>query len=132
MQNDAKIYNSQMPLADKILCDVPCSGLGVIRSKPEIKYTELEKIKKLPDIQYEILSTASQYLKKNGELVYSTCTINKAENDAIIDRFLNEHKNFEPVEIMQEYKIYNGYKATIFPEHFGCEGFFISKIRKVD
>lgn len=132
MQNDAKIYNSQMPLADKILCDVPCSGFGVIRSKPEIKYTELEKIKKLPDIQYEILSTASQYLKKNGELVYSTCTINKAENDAIIDRFLNEHKNFEPVEIMQEYKIYNGYKATIFPEHFGCEGFFISKIRKVD
>lgn len=132
MQNDAKIYNSQIPLADKILCDVPCSGFGVIRSKPEIKYTELEKIKKLPDIQYEILSTASQYLKKNGELVYSTCTINKAENDAIIDRFLNEHKNFEPVEIMQEYKIYNGYKATIFPEHFGCEGFFISKIRKVD
>lgn len=132
MQNDAKIYNSQIPLADKILCDVPCSGLGVIRSKPEIKYTELKKIKKLPDIQYEILSTASQYLKKNGELVYSTCTINKAENDAIIDRFLNEHKNFEPVEIMQEYKIYNGYKATIFPEHFGCEGFFISKIRKVD
>lgn len=132
MQNDAKNYNSQIPLADKILCDVPCSGLGVIRSKPEIKYTELEKIKKLPDIQYEILSTASQYLKKNGELVYSTCTINKAENDAIIDRFLNEHKNFEPVEIMQEYKIYNGYKATIFPEHFGCEGFFISKIRKVD
>lgn len=132
MQNDAKIYNSQIPLADKILCDVPCSGFGVMRSKPEIKYTELEKIKKLPDIQYEILSTASQYLKKNGELVYSTCTINKAENDAIIDRFLNEHKNFEPVEIMQEYKIYNGYKATIFPEHFGCEGFFISKIRKVD
>lgn len=132
MQNDAKIYNSQMPLADKILCDVPCSGFGVIRSKPEIKYTELEKIKNLPDIQYEILSTASQYLKKNGELVYSTCTINKAENDDVIDKFLSEHKNFEPVEIMQEYNIFNGYKATIFPEYFGCEGFFISKIRKVD
>jgi len=132
MQNDAKKFNSQIPLADKILCDVPCSGFGVIRSKPEIKYTDLEKIKKLPDIQYEILSTASQYLKKNGELVYSTCTINKAENDAIIDRFLNEHKNFKPVEIMQEYGAFSGYKATIFPEHFGCEGFFISKIRKVD
>ena len=132
MQNDAKKFNSQIPLANKILCDVPCSGFGVIRSKPEIKYTDFEKTQKLPDIQYEILSTASQYLKKNGELVYSTCTINKSENDAIIDRFLNEHKNFEPVEIMQEYNIFNGYKATIFPEHFGCEGFFISKIRKVD
>lgn len=132
MQNDAKKFNSQIPLADKILCDVPCSGLGVIRSKPEIKYIDLESIRKLPDIQYEILSTASRYLKKGGELVYSTCTINRDENDLVIDRFLNEHRNFEPVEIMQEYDSFSGYKATIFPEHFDCEGFFISKIRKVD
>ncbi len=132
MQNDAKKFNSQIQLADKILCDVPCSGFGVIRSKPELKYTELESIKKLPEIQYEILSTASKYLKKGGELVYSTCTINKEENDFVIDRFLKKNKNFEPVEIMQEYEGFNGYKATIFPEHFDCEGFFISKIRKVD
>lgn len=132
IQNDAKIFNPQLPLADKILCDVPCSGLGVIRSKPELKYINLEDIKKLPNIQYEILSVASQYLKKNGELVYSTCTINKDENDYVIDKFLSEHKNFEPVEIMQEYDKFNGYKATIFPKHFNCEGFFISKIRKVD
>lgn len=132
MQNDAKKFNSQIPLADKILCDVPCSGFGVIRSKPEIKYTDLKKVQALPDIQYEILSTASQYLKVNGELVYSTCTINKDENDAIIDKFLNSHPNFKPVDIMQEYDNFSGYKATIFPEHFGCEGFFISKIRKVD
>ncbi len=132
MQNDAKKFNPQMPFADKILCDVPCSGLGVIRSKPEIKYIDLESIKNLPDIQFEILSTASRYLKKGGELVYSTCTINKAENDLVIDKFLNEHSNFEPIEIMQEYDGFSGYKATIFPEHFDCEGFFISKIRKVD
>lgn len=132
MQNDAKNFNSQIPFADKILCDVPCSGLGVIRSKPEIKYIDLASIRKLPDIQYEILSTASRYLKKGGELVYSTCTINKDENDLVIDKFLNEHSNFEPVEIMKEYDSFSGYKATIFPEHFDCEGFFISKIRKVD
>ncbi|MBQ5317587.1 MAG: 16S rRNA (cytosine(967)-C(5))-methyltransferase RsmB [Oscillospiraceae bacterium] len=132
IKNDAKNYNSDFPLADKILCDVPCSGLGVIRSKPEIKYIDVKKINNLPQIQYEILSTAAQYLKKGGELVYSTCTINKEENDMVIDKFLRENRNFEPVDILQEYKISEGYKATIFPMHFGCEGFFISKIRKVD
>ena len=133
MQNDAKKFNNNIPIADKILCDVPCSGFGVIRSKPELKYVELNKIKQLPEIQYEILSTASQYLKKGGELVYSTCTINKDENDDVIDRFLKEHTNFEPVEVLSEFSdVSKGYKATIFPHHFGCEGFFISKIRKVD
>ncbi len=133
MQNDAKIFNNDIPVADKILCDVPCSGFGVIRSKPELKYIELESIKKLPEIQYEILSVAAQYLKKGGELVYSTCTINRDENDNVIDKFLQEHSNYEPVEVMSEFgEISDGYKATIFPHHFGCEGFFISKIRKVD
>lgn len=133
MQNDAKKFNNNIPMADKILCDVPCSGIGVIRSKPELKYVELNTIKKLPEIQYEILSTASQYLKKGGELVYSTCTINKDENDNVVDRFLKEHTNFEPVDVLSEFgDVSNGHKATIFPHHFGCEGFFISKIRKVD
>lgn len=132
VQNDAKVFNSTFPMADKILCDVPCSGFGVIRSKPEIKYTDLSSIERLPEIQYEILCTASKYLKNGGELVYSTCTLNKVENDDIIDRFLAEHNDFESVNIMEEYKdIADGHKATIFPKHFGCEGFFISKIRKV-
>ncbi len=132
IQNDAKKFNEKFPLADKILCDVPCSGFGVIRSKPELKYVDLDTVKKLPEIQYEILSMSSKYLKKGGELVYSTCTINRSENDYVIDKFLSEHKNFEPVEVMQEYDDFNGHKATIFPKHFGCEGFFISKIRKVE
>lgn len=133
IQNDAKKINDELPLADKILCDVPCSGFGVIRSKPELKYVDLNEIKRLPEIQYEILCTASKYLKKGGELVYSTCTINKDENDNIIDRFLSEHKNFEPVNFGKNFpSIAQGYKATIFPQNFDCEGFFISKIRKVD
>ena len=133
LQNDAKKFNEKIPFADKILCDVPCSGFGVIRSKPELKYTELDTVKKLPEIQYEILKTAAGYLKTGGELVYSTCTINRDENDNVIDKFLSENKNFEPVEILSEYNdVFEGHKATIFPKHFGCEGFFISKIRKVD
>lgn len=125
--NDAKIFNESFPEADKVLCDVPCSGFGVIRSKPELKYTNLEDVKSLPKVQYEILTTAAKYLKCGGELVYSTCTLSRAENDDVIDRFLSENKNFVPAEIMG----FNDYKMTIFPKDFDCEGFFISKIRKV-
>ena len=125
--NDAKILNESFPAADKILCDVPCSGFGVIRSKPELKYTDLEAVKGLPKVQYDILTTAAKYLKCGGELVYSTCTLSRAENDDIIDKFLSENKNFAPAEIDG----YNDYKLTIFPKDFDCEGFFISKIRKV-
>ena len=125
--NDAKIFNESFPAADKILCDVPCSGFGVIRSKPELKYTDLEAVKGLPKVQYDILTTAAKYLKCGGELVYSTCTLSRAENDDMIDKFLSENKNFAPAEIDG----YNDYKLTIFPNDFDCEGFFISKIRKV-
>ncbi|MDE7279732.1 MAG: 16S rRNA (cytosine(967)-C(5))-methyltransferase RsmB, partial [Oscillospiraceae bacterium] len=131
VKNDAKVFNGCFPKADKVLCDVPCSGFGVIRSKPELKYTDLKSISRLPEVQYEILCTASEYLKSGGELVYSTCTLNRDENDSVIDLFLDKHRNFSAVDIMEEYGN-SGYKTTIFPKDFGCEGFFISKIRKDD
>ena len=86
-------------MADKILCDVPCSGLGVIRRKPEIKYKNFEEFERLPEIQYKILENAVKYLKPGGELVYSTCTVNPVENVRVIDRFLKEYKNFKGVKI---------------------------------
>lgn len=130
--NDAGKFNESFPKADKIICDVPCSGFGVIRSKPEIKYNGIERAKELPEVQYNILSSASSYLKDGGELVYSTCTLHKAENDDIIDRFLNEHHDFEPANvIVRGEDIREQYKFTVFPDEFDCEGFFISKIRKV-
>ena len=131
LQNDAKDFNENFPMFDKILCDVPCSGFGVIRSKPEIKYTQLKDVERLPDIQYEILQTAVQYLKIGGELVYSTCTILKEENDYIINRFLNEHPEFEGVSFLEELgEPFGNYKATIMAGNLECEGFFISKIRR--
>ncbi|MDE5858975.1 MAG: 16S rRNA (cytosine(967)-C(5))-methyltransferase RsmB, partial [Oscillospiraceae bacterium] len=87
-------------------------------------------IERLPQIQYEILCMAAGYLKTGGELVYSTCTLNKKENDGVIDRFLAENNAFEGVDIMEEFGN-KGHKMTIFPRQFDCEGFFISKIRKV-
>ena len=131
LQNDAKIYNENFPQFDKILCDVPCSGTGVIRSKPEIKYLDMNAAERLPEIQYAILETASRYLKSSGELVYSTCSVLKDENDGVIDRFLSEHSDFEGVSFLEDIgKPFGGYKAVIFPSDLDCEGFFISKIRK--
>ncbi len=132
LQNDAKVFNSNLGVFDKILCDVPCSGLGVIRSKPEIKYTDLSKIAGLPKVQYDILCTASEYLKPGGELVYSTCTVLKEENDDVIDRFLNEHSNFEKSCFLGRLgEPFGSYKTVMFAGKYDCEGFFISKIRRV-
>lgn len=132
LQNDAKIFNKNFPKFDKILCDVPCSGTGVIRSKPEIKYADLKKFEGLPKIQYDILSTASKYLKVGGELVYSTCTVLKEENELVIDKFLEENKDFEGVSFLTDIGApFGGYKASIIAESFDCEGFFISKIRRI-
>lgn len=131
LQNNAVIYNDSFPRFDKILCDVPCSGTGVIRSKPEIKYLDMTKAERLPEIQYAILETAARYLKPGGELVYSTCSVLKEENDGVIDRFLGEHGDFEGVSFLEDIgKPFGGYKAVIFPSDMDCEGFFISKARK--
>ncbi len=133
MQGNAQIYDEKIPMADKILCDVPCSGLGVIRRKPEIKYKNYEEFERLPDIQYKILETASKYLKIGGELVYSTCTVNPAENKEVIDKFLSEHKNFEGISFLEEMgQPFDEFVVTLFPENFASDGFFISKIKRIE
>ncbi|MBQ7288252.1 MAG: 16S rRNA (cytosine(967)-C(5))-methyltransferase RsmB [Clostridia bacterium] len=97
IENDARHYAPQMGEFDKILCDVPCSGYGVIRRKPEIKQKETEDFISLPEIQYQILQTSSRYLKKGGLLLYSTCTVRFAENDFVVHRFLKENKDYKMV-----------------------------------
>ena len=132
LTNNAKEYNPELPLADKILCDVPCAGLGVISKKPEIKYKSENEISSLPKIQYEIIKTASKYLKIGGELVYSTCSLNKEENDDVIDAFLKENTDYAGVSFLEDIrKSSDGYKMTIFPDDFNSDGFFISKIRRI-
>lgn len=130
--NNGKLFNEKIPMADKILCDVPCSGLGVIRRKPEIKYKNPDDFERLPNIQYDILCTSCEYLKVGGELVYSTCTLSKAENDEVIDKFLSEHNDFEKVDILPQYeKPFGSYKATITPGFCNSDGFFIAKVKRV-
>ncbi len=128
---DASKLSGDVPMADKILCDVPCSGLGVIRRKPEIKYKDPKEFERLPLIQYEILKRSAEHLKPGGELVYSTCTVSKNENDMVIDKFLEEHSDYEGVPFLEHLgEPFGGYKAVLFPMYFNNDGFFISKIRR--
>ncbi len=122
---DSSIYNDNLPLADKILCDVPCSGLGVIRRKPEIKYKDFAFVDKLCDLQYNILNCASKYLKQGGTLVYSTCSLSKKENQNVCDRFLELHSDFKKVTLTDS----DGY-MTLMPHKNGTDGFFVAKFVK--
>ena len=108
--------------ADRVLCDVPCSGLGTIRRKPEIRYKDMGFIDNLTLLQYNILVNASKYVKEGGVLVYSTCTLNRAENEAVCDRFLQENADFHKLEAYQ----------TLLPHKDGTDGFFFARLgRKV-
>ncbi len=130
-QNNAKVYNSELPMADRVLCDVPCSGLGVIGRKPEIKYNYAGEsdLSQFPIVQYEILKTSSQYVKPGGTLVYSTCTLNRNENDNIAERFLRENPDFEGCKLSH----FDDYKATITPAtcQYGGDGFFMAKFLRI-
>ena len=88
-------------MADRVLADVPCSGLGVIRRKPEIKYKDITDFTELVEIQKRILNNAAKYVKSGGTLVYSTCTINKDENQLQISEFLSNHEEFELISEKQ-------------------------------
>ncbi|SEH45743.1 16S rRNA (cytosine967-C5)-methyltransferase [Ruminococcus flavefaciens] len=126
---DATVFDPDLPKFTKILCDVPCSGLGVIGSKPEIKYKNISDFAGLPDIQYKIVCNALNYLEEGGTLVYSTCTVRKAENEEVCERLLREHPELEAVELPEMLGENFGTMATLMPPKFGS-GFFIAKFRK--
>lgn len=119
---------------DYVLCDVPCSGMGIVRRKPEIKYKEEEEVLNLPDLQYQILENASSYLKEGGILIYSTCTIFKQENTDVVDRFLNNHKDYE-LDDLGSVKEFLGIGdkglVKILPDRYEMDGFFISRMKKI-
>ena len=117
--------------ADKIICDVPCSGFGVIGKKPEIRYKDIKESANLPKIQYDILENVQNYLKVGGTLVYSTCTILPDENENNIKKFLENHKNFELVPFSVGELEVKGGMITLLPHTHHTDGFFIAKLKKV-
>ncbi len=130
--NDATEFNENFPFADRVLCDVPCSGLGIIGKKPEIKYKKLDDTKALLPIQRKILETASGYLKSGGRLVYSTCSVNPNENRKICDAFLKAHPEFRSVRVLPEIPrtVDEGDYLTLFPHKNNCDGFFVAAFVK--
>ena len=135
---DSSVYNGELSeSADKILVDAPCSGLGIIRRKPEIKWnSSSHKISGLRELQKKILENAAMYLKPGGELVYCTCTILPEENEETTEAVLEKHPELERVDItpmlpehIKKETAKDGY-VTLFPNTDGTDGFFICKLRK--
>ncbi|WP_195260396.1 16S rRNA (cytosine(967)-C(5))-methyltransferase RsmB [Clostridium paraputrificum] len=127
---DAKLVS----YADRVLLDVPCSGIGIIRKKPEIKWTKKRKdLKEIVEVQREILENAWEYLKTGGVMVYSTCTLNKEENEENIKWFLSKHKDatIEKVFIGKGANLCYDQMGTltILPNEY-MDGFFVAKIKK--
>ena len=122
---------------DRVLCDVPCSGLGVIAKKPEIRHKDLSESARLPAIQAAILEASAGYLKPGGVLVYSTCTILPSENGEVIRGFLASHPEFEPLDFAfpagdpsVAAVVSEGGMVTLFPDDNRTDGFFIARLRK--
>lgn len=119
---------------DRVLVDAPCSGLGVLRRKPDIKYSKAEEdIYALKSVQMDILHETSKLVKQGGILVFSTCTVDKEENNETAAKFLELHPEFEPHPLRLPQGISmkdGGYSLQIFPQDFGGDGFFISSFRK--
>ncbi len=130
---DASIYNENLGLADIVLCDVPCSGFGVIHRKPEIRYKKPQDIDKLPDLQYFILCNASRYVKDKGMLAYSTCTLNPKENEEVCERFLKENENFVCVPLQSPLinTLPSSNFTTLLPHLNDSDGFFFAIFKRM-
>jgi len=130
---DASDKNApSLPLADRILCDVPCSGLGVTGKKPEIKYKDFSFLPSLYDVQLSILENSSRYLKPDGKLIYSTCTLNPEENINICRKFLSGHNEFILCDILEDIEGFRDMKTlTVLPYVYGCDGFFIACFKRI-
>ena len=129
--NNAVSFSEELPQADRVLCDVPCSCLGTIRRKPEIKYKE-EDLSELPRLQRAILEISARYVRVGGTLVYSTCTLSKAENEGVAEDFAKAHDDFAPiVQPLQYAGIQNAPMRTFFPEKDGGDGFFTAAFRRI-
>lgn len=133
-RRDASKPYTELPPMDGVLCDVPCSGYGVIRRKPEIRYKPLISVKGLPELQLTILSHGAELVKPGGLLLYATCTLNPAENGEVAQAFLDSHSEFEPapfqlpgVEHLVEEPAHT---LTMLPAGGGSDGFFAARFRR--
>ena len=131
LQNDATIPRVEFfGKFDRVICDVPCSGLGVLGKKADLRYNSYETMDRLPELQYSILTASANYLNDGGTLLYSTCTLNPAENGENVIRFLNEHPEFTAADFSVGGICSEGGMLTLVPHIHRTDGFFIAKLEK--
>ena len=131
------LENSETETADAVICDVPCSGLGLVRRKPEIRYKEDLFDNSLKEIQYKILTASSRLVKKGGRLLYSTCTLNPDENNRMVEKFLSENEDFQGEDIILPKNINRTveeklYECSLFPQTNNSDGFYFAVLRRKD
>ena len=131
------VPDSLVGVADNVLVDAPCSGLGTLRRNPGMKWTTTpDAISELSSKQYEILSEYSQCVKQNGRLVYATCTLTADENERVVEKFLTSHSDFElmrPSHILERYGLQGleiGHYLRLFPHVHGTDGFFAAVMKR--
>ncbi|HJA25174.1 MAG TPA: 16S rRNA (cytosine(967)-C(5))-methyltransferase RsmB [Candidatus Fournierella merdigallinarum] len=131
-KGDASVYDPALAGADRVLCDVPCSGLGIIAKKPDIRYKSLEGGEKLRALQLKILANAARYVKEGGRLVYSTCTVDKRENGEVVRAFLAGHGEFVPEQppVVLPGALLEDKMQTMLPGFAGPDGFFTAVLRR--
>ena len=117
---------------DAVIVDVPCSGYGIIRKKPDIRYKDIAKMKELPALQRQILEVQHRYVKPGGLLMYSTCTLVYAENEGMVEGFLKDHPEFtlEPLPLPAPFPANESGMLPLIPGEYDTDGFFISRLRK--
>lgn len=117
---------------DVVIADVPCSGYGIIRKKPDIRYKSPDSMRELPTLQFAILRNAARYVKPGGTLIYSTCTLVRAENESLVERFLERNDEFflQPLALPAPFEKNKSGMYALVPGQYDTDGFFIAKMRR--
>ena len=133
IRQDATVFRPEWENAmDAVIADVPCSGYGIIRKKPDIRYKDLKKMKELPQLQRQILEVNARYVKPGGVLLYSTCTLVREENEGMVEAFLRDHPEFrtEPLPLPAVFPKNESGMLALIPGEYDTDGFFICRLRR--
>lgn len=131
-QDATRLVPQWCNVMDAVIVDAPCSGLGIIRKKPDIRYKNLTETEALPALQKQILSNQANYVKPGGILMYSTCTVLKRENEEVVSAFLQEHPDFylEALDLPALFPANTSGMLTLIPGQYDTDGFFICRLRR--
>ena len=131
-QDASQVVPEWVGAMDTVIADVPCSGLGIIRKKPDIRYKNLKELEDLPALQLKILETQASYVRPGGTLLYSTCTVLKRENEDVVSAFLAAHGGFttEPLPLPDVFPKNETGMLTLIPGEYDTDGFFICRLRR--